>query len=551
MDEATSAIGEAALERGRVAAERLDWAEAYESLSQADGSAMMRPRDLELLATAAYLLGHSRDSIGALQRVYKLHLDGGDVQAAVRCAFWLCFQLINNGEFGQAEGWLTRASRVADEHADEGAAHGYLLIPRGFQQAAIMGDFVGAKETAARAAEIGRRFGEADVVALALNITGRCFLAEGRVVEGLAALDEAMVAVLAGELSAPAAGTVYCSVIDACEEISELGRADEWTAALTDWCDGQRGLVTFTGQCLVHRAAIRQIRGQWQEAIDEALSACERLANAADRSATGAAMYRLGELHRCRGDDDEAAGRYREASQWGYDPQPGLALLWLAQGRIDAAVAAVSRAVDEAREPARRAKLLPAYVAVVLSAGDVSAAQRAADELTEIAAMYGTAALLAEAGVARGAVLTAEGDCSAALLALRASVKLWRELNAPYDEARARMAVALACRGTGDEDSATLELEAARGVFRRLGAGPALAEVDSLMRPAGASQAGLSPRELEVLCLLATGKTNRMIADDLMLAVRTVDRHVSNILTKLGVASRSAATAYAYEHHLV
>jgi DNA-binding NarL/FixJ family response regulator len=214
-------------------------------------------------------------------------------------------------------------------------------------------------------------------------------------------------------------------------------------------------------------------------------------------------------------------------------------------------VAAVSRAADEAREPARRAKVLPAFVAIVLTAGDISAARQAADDLTEIAAMYGTTALLAEASAARGAVLVASGHCREALLALREAVKLWRELNAPYDEARARMAVALACRGTGDEDSATLELEAARGVFRRLGAGPALAEVDSLMTPAGGGQAGLSPRELEVLCLLATGKTNRMIADELMLAVRTVDRHVSNILTKLGVASRSAATAYAYEHHLV
>jgi DNA-binding CsgD family transcriptional regulator/tetratricopeptide (TPR) repeat protein len=551
MDDSASAIGEAALVRGRDAAERSAWAEVYEWLSQADGSATMRPTDLEMFATAAYLLGHTRDSLGALQRAYKLHIEGGDVQAAVRCAFWLCFQLISNGEFGQAEGWLARVSRVVDEHAEEGAAQGYLLLPQAFQQAVIIGDFAGARETAARAADFGRRFGEPDLVALALNIAGRASLAEGRVREGLAALDEAMVAVLAGELTAPAAGTVYCSVIDACEEISELGRAHEWTAALSDWCDRQQGLVTFTGQCLVHRATIRQLRGEWEEAIEEALVACERLANAADRSATGAAMYRLGELHRCRGDDDAAADAYREASQWGYDPQPGLALLWLAEGRIDPAVAAVSRAVDEAREPTRRAKLLPAYVAVLLTAGDVSAARRAADELTEIAATYGTAALLAEGSVARGTVLVADGDCGAALLAIREAVKLWRDLNAPYEEARARMAVALACRAAGDEDSATLELEAARGVFRRLGAGPALAEVDSLLRPADTSHAGLSPRELEVLRLLATGKTNRMIADELMLAVRTVDRHVSNILTKLGVASRSAATAYAYEHRLV
>lgn len=550
MDETTSAIGDAALVRGREAGASSDWAQAHESLSLADPSAL-GAGDLELLAIAASLVGHVRDSLDALQRAYKMHIDAGDVQAAVRCAFWLCFQLINQGEFGQAEGWLARVSRVVEEHGEQGAAQGYLLLPRAFQQIAVMGDFTAGRETATRAAEFGRRFGDSDVVALALNLAGRASLEEGRVREGLAALDEAMVGVLAGEVTAPVAGTVYCSVIEACEQISELGRADEWTAALTDWCARQRGMVTFTGQCLVHRAAIRQVRGQWPEALEEARLACERLENAADRSATGSAMYRLGELYRCRGDHAAAADAYREASQWGYDPQPGLALLWLAQGRTEASVAAITRAVDEAIEPARRAKLLPASVTIALVAGDVDAARRAAGELKEIAAMYGTTALLAEARLARGSVLVAGGEWREALAVLREAVKSWRELNAPYDEARSRVKLALACRGTGDDDTATLELDAARRVFGRLGAVPALAEVDLLMRPTGSGHAGLSPRELEVLGLLATGKTNRMIADELMLAVRTVDRHVSNIFTKLGVASRSAATAYAYEHHLV
>jgi tetratricopeptide (TPR) repeat protein len=409
-------------------------------LSAAIGASPAGAADLELFATAAYLVGHVHDSIGALQRAYDLHLQAGDVQEAVRCAFWLGFHLINGREFGQAEGWIARAGRVVDELAEEGAAQGYLLLPLAFQQAALIGDFAAAQVTAARAAQYGRRFGDEDVVVLALNIEGRALLAEGRVREGLAALDEAMVAVVAGEVSIAVAGVVYCSVIEACEEISELRRAHEWTTALSTWCDRQRGLVTFTGQCLVHRAAIRQHRGDWDDALEEALNACARLADAPDRYATGAAMYRVGELHRCRGDRSAAEDAYRHASEWGYDPQPGLALLWLAQGRTQPAVAAITRAVDESREPARRGKLLPAFVEVMVAAGDIEAARRGADELAGIAGDFGMTALAAEAALARGVVLLAEADARPALVALRESARLWRELDAPYARREPRSA---------------------------------------------------------------------------------------------------------------
>ena len=385
---------------------------------------------------------------------------------------------------------------------------------------------------------------------MALNIEGRALLAAGHVREGLTALDEAMVAVVAGEVSAAVAGMVYCSVIEACEEISELHRAHEWTAALSEWCDGQPGLVTFTGQCLVHRAAIRQLHGDWKEALDEAERACDRLADAPDRSATGAAMYRVGELHRCRGDDVAAEDAFRHAGEWGCDPQPGLALLWLGQGRTDSALAAITRALDESREPARRAKLLPAFVEVTLATGGVEAARRGADELATIAGGFGTAALAAEADLARGALLLAEGDGRAALISLREAATRWRDLDAPFDEARARVILAQACRAVGDAETATSELTAAGNVFERLGARPSQARVEKLTR-VGAGAAGLSARELVVLRMLATGRTNRAIADELVLAVKTVDRHVSNIFTKIGVSSRAAATAYAYEHDLV
>ena len=375
---------------------------------------------------------------------------------------------------------------------------------------------------------------------------------EGRVGQGLALLDESMVAVVAGEVWPPVAGNIYCSMIDACQEISDLRRAHEWTTALALWWGTQPDMITFTGQCLVHRAEILQLRGAWPEAIEETKRACERLSEAADKYATGAALYRQAELHRATGKLAAAGDAYREASQWGQEPQPGLALLRLAEGKTVVAEAAIRRVVAETTDRLRRSKLLPAHVAIMLDVGDVRTARDAARELTEIADDYDTPALRAAADHALGAVLLAEGDARGALVALRRAWQVWRELDAPYEAARVRVLIALGCRALGDDDAAALELDAARRVFVQLGAAPDVSRVDTLTRRQTDTLAhGLTARELQVLRLLATGKTNRAIAADLVLAEKTVDRHVTNIFTKLAVSSRAAATAYAYEHRLL
>jgi DNA-binding CsgD family transcriptional regulator len=353
-------------------------------------------------------------------------------------------------------------------------------------------------------------------------------------------------------LSPIVTGFVYCSVIAFCQEVYALRRAQEWTAALTHWCARQPDMVAFTGRCLVHRAEIMQIHGAWQDALDEAQRACERLEQEMNQLWAGQAFYQQAEVRRLQRAFAAAEEAYREASRCGWEPQPGLALSRLAQGNEGAAAGTIRRAVGEATERLKRARLLPAYVEIMLAVGDAQEARSACRELEEIAEEYRSGMLDAMVAHARGAVDLAEGDARAALGPLRQALQMWQELEAPYEAARARVLVGLACRALGDDDTAAFDLEAARAVFEQLGAAPDVARVDSLRRPTASRDThGLSPRELQVLRLVAAGETNKAIAAALVLSERTVDRHVSNIFTKLRVSSRAAATAYAYEHDLV
>jgi DNA-binding CsgD family transcriptional regulator len=313
-------------------------------------------------------------------------------------------------------------------------------------------------------------------------------------------------------------------------------------------------MVNFTGQCLVHRSEILQLSGAWRDAIDEARRAGQRFEQGVGvaHPSAPAAFYQQGELHRLLGDFALAEQAYRTTSRNGGEPQPGLALLRLAQGRGDAAVAAISRSLDATTDPLERARLLPAHVEIMLATGDVVAARTAGDELVTIAERFQGGALVAIAAHARAAVDLAVGDTRSALLALRQALPVWQQVGAPYEIARLRVLVGLACRAVGDDDGSAWEFEAARATFEQLGAAPDLARLDSLTSrgPAGRPH-GLTPQELRVLRLVSAGGTNKAIAAELVLSERTVDRHVSNILTKLGLPSRAAATAFAYSHQLV
>ena len=539
------------LGRGRESYARRAWMDAYRSLSQADQAAPLGAEDLDLLATSAFMLGRDDDCLSSLERAHHAYLDAGEAMRAVRCAFWLVINLALGGEMSRATGWLGRAQRLVERDGGDCVERGYLLVPIMLRHEAA-GDWEAAYAAAADAAEIGESFGDADLLALAIHEQGLALIQQERVEEGLGLLDEAMVAVTAGELSPIVTGIVYCSVIMGCQEVYALRRAQEWTAALTRWCEEQPEMVAFSGRCLVHRAEIMEMQGAWREALEEAQRAHQRCLQGKNQSAAAQAFYRQAEVHRLQGLFSAAEEAYRDASRCGCEPQPGLALLRLAQGNNDAAAAAIRRAVGETTEPLKRARLLPAYVEIMLAVGEVQEALSACRELEEISARYESGMLSAMSAHAEGAVDLAEGDTRAALLPLRHAWQMWQELEVPYEAARVRVLLGLACRTLGDDDTAALELEAARDVFEQLGAAPDLARADSLTRRAASVDArGLTPRELQVLRLLAAGRTNKAIAAELVLSERTVDRHVSNIFTKLGVSSRSAATAYAYKQQLV
>jgi DNA-binding CsgD family transcriptional regulator len=538
----------ATLHRARESFARRAWAEAYRLLQAADRDAPLDAEDLERLAIAAYLVSRDDDCEAFTARAHQTFLDRGDREGAARAAFWLGFALMGRGAVAPASGWFARSGRLLDEGQVDCVIRGYLLIPAAIK-CIVQGDPAAGHATFTQAAAIARRFADRDLASVACHGRGRALIRLGRIAEGVALLDEAMASVIAGEVTPLVAGDVYCSVLEGCQEIFDLRRAYEWTASLARWCATQPDLVRYRGECLRYRAEVLQLRGQWNDAARDAQDACELLIS---RPAAGAAFYRRGDIHRLRGEFTKAEEAYTRAQERGRHPQPGLSLLRLAQGRIDTAAASIRSVLLDTQARIDRASMLAAAVEILLAAADVAAARAASAELSEIALAFGAPLLAAASAHATGAVRLAERDIEGASTSLRQACEIWRELEMPYDEAQTCLLLAAVCEQRGDQDGRRLEIETARRIFMQLRAEPGLARIAGQSERASPRRIGsLSEREAQVLRLLAAGKTNRAIGDELFISEKTVARHVSNIFDKLGVSSRSGATAWAFQHNLI
>jgi DNA-binding CsgD family transcriptional regulator len=500
--------------------------------------------DLERLAESAYLIGRSAASDRAWALAYRRHLEVGDLVAASRCAFWLAFQLVNALQWPRANAWIARLQRVVATPHDDSLEQARLDYLTGLR-AAFQGDLDTAATDLQSATTTATRRDDEELAALGRLALGRVRIFLGEITSGVQLLDDAMHVVGSEPFSPIAVGDSYCTAIDACHDLFDLRRGLAWTDGLARWCDEQLDLVPFAGVCLVHRAEFLQLKGAWGEAMAQADLAKDRLDRPFRQLAYGAAVYQQGELHRLRGQFDKAETCYRVASAAGRDPQPGLALLRLRQGRTADAAQAIDRALAESDVRGSRCALLAAYVEIMLTADRLADARIAAAELADAATSLQSPMLTATAGRAAGWVKLAEDDARGALALLRRASDGFRELEAPDEVACTALLIGTARAALGDAEGATLEYEAARATYQRLGARPDLSRVP------GHSAGDLTARELEVLSLVAQGLTNRSIGAALGLSERTVDRHVSNIFAKLGVSSRAAATAAAYRVELL
>lgn len=539
------------LAAARDALDRHDWQAAHDmagaagSLGEA-GEPGQEAARLALLADASWWLGHLDDCIDARERAYAIYEELDDRRRAGQCAVWLYEHHCFKARPAIAGAWLRRAERaLADD--PECAEHGAMLL-RQAEVAHGGGDLERAAGLARAVVELGRRLRSPDVEAEALQTLGRVEIDQSQAAEGLAHLDEAMLFAVEGRLGPYATGKVYCSLISACEELGDLRRATEWTEATSRWSQ-RHPFAVFPGLCRVHRASALRWRGAWEDAEREATLACDELAGINLPNAA-AGFVEIGEIRRRLGDLDGAEEAFRRAEELCGTPPAGLALLRLAQNKMDAASAIINEALAaETWNRLARARLLAAWTQVAIATGDTATASAAVDELEAIAADYDSPILLASAATARGRLHLAQGD-AAACASLRLALTRWQELEVPHEVATARTLLGLACRSLGDHDAATASFAAAAAVFDQLGATLDARLVRDLTS-APPLPGGLTEREAEVLRLVAAGRTNREVATELYLSEKTVARHLSNIFTKIGVSSRAAATAYAFEHRII
>jgi DNA-binding CsgD family transcriptional regulator len=537
----------ARLQEARAAYGRRDWVAARDAFDAADAVTPLPAEDLYARASCAWWLGDLDDCVPTTQAAYRRFLAEGRPAAAAAVALDVAYTSMLRGQEAAASGWLQRARRLLEDRpvcVEQG-----LLRYVDAEQAFHGHDLDTADAFVDEVRAIGERFADATLCGVAAVLRGRILIRRGEVAAGAVLLDEAMVAAVGDDLDPGWAGNIYCHLMLACVEIADLRRAGEWTEATARWCEQMPGAGPFLGICRVHRAQVLQVRGDWDRAEAELRRVCDEQGDFGV-DVVAEAHYQRGELRRLFGDLAGADLAYLEAHQLGRDPQPGAALLSAARGRHEAASASIERVLADVPDaPLARAPYLPARVEIALAAGDQDAALAATEELEALAATYDTHGFAAASAAARGATLLAGGDAAGALPALQRAVAAWRELGAPHEIARLRGLVARALEAVGDHDGADRERRAAR--LERPPSVPTVADGHGAVALDGTAvdvvptpmTDGLTPRETEVLHLVAGGRSNQQIADELVLSVRTVERHLASTYQKLGLSGRSARAA--------
>lgn len=496
------------LEAGRDAVKRHAWREAFDLLTDARAADGLAPEDLERLAEAAWWIGRIDDCIELRELAYAAYADAGNPRRAALIAIKLFFDHFARLAPSVAAGWSGRAVRLL-ETEPECPEHGHLA--RLYTNVRMsVGDLDGALEHATRTLDIGTRFGDRDLQAFGLFDQGNVLVALGQVTDGMALLDEAMVAAVSGELGPYTTGVIYCAMITTCERLADYRRAAEWTDAAQRWC-GRQSIAGFPGICRVHRAEIMRLRGAWDKAEEEATLARDEL-RGFNLRATGEAFYQIGEIRRRMGDLAAAEDAFGQAHQLGTEAQPGLSLLRLAEGKLEAASSSIKSALaDGSSDRLARGRLLPAQVEIAIASKDLGTARAATEELEAIARAYATAALEASAACARGALQLAEGDAAAAQQTLRLGFRLWQEVEAPYEAAQARVLLAAAYLAQSCLDEAALELQAARSTFERLGAVPDAARASDLLAASAGPTSAHSARATKTFMFTDIVKSTNLV----------------------------------------
>lgn len=496
------------LDRARVALAERSWSEAIDLLAEVDREDGLEAADLEAYGDAAWWTGRLGLAIELRERAFAAHSAAGDRRRAAAIALALANDYSHRQRSSLASGWVRRAERLLAD-VPESREHGLLQRPL-LGAALATGDFDGALARAERILEIGTRLGDADLEALGLHDKGRTLIAAGRVEEGMALLDEAVVAAVSGDVSPYPTAVIYCNATVACEDLTDYRRASEFAEAAKRWCDRQ-AIAGFPGMCRVRRVELIRLRGAWTEAEAEARKACAELKDFCHDYA-GEGFYQIGEIRLRMGDLDGAETAFAQAHELGREPQPGLSLLRHAQGRTSAGAAMVARALsDPTLPPLQRARLLPVEVELALLSGDPARAQQAADELDRIAHQYGTHVLRASAWFAHGLIALDRRDQDAAIDGLRRAWRTWQEMDAPYEAARTRTSLGEAYLGAGDPEAARTELEAAAATFERLGATPDAARVAALLRRSAPAAAGPAPRAVRTFMFTDIVRSTNLI----------------------------------------